>query len=128
MGGMNPRLRFSLWNLLAIIALIAGGLGIHRAFWDAGLSNYQIYLGVYLAVFSIATVWVFSPLPPVRNSQLVFVVFGWLYLLVVLRAGFGIATMSDAIWLCEQAQLGIALAVLSAIAGHLVSTLGGHPK
>lgn len=108
-----------MWQLLAIVALVAGGLGIYRAFWDPTLSNYELYVGGYLAIFSIATVWAFSSAPPIRRSLIVFVVFGWVYLVVVLRAGFEIATMQDALWLARNTQLGLCLAALTAVTGYL---------
>jgi hypothetical protein len=101
--------RFSLLELGLLIALIAGGFGTYTAFHAR--PNNKLIAGVYIAVFSIATIAI-APWPSIsRRSMAVFALFGWVFLLLI------VASNSHYVW---NLQSGLAMAVLAAVASSLI--------
>jgi hypothetical protein len=100
--------RFSLLELGLLVALIAGGFAVYGTYHAR--PNSRLLDGVYIAVFSIATVAI-APWPSIsRRPTTVFALFGWVFLL------FLVASNAHYVW---NLQSGMAMAVLTALAAYL---------
>jgi hypothetical protein len=128
MGRMKTALRFNLVELLCAIALVGGALAVYRTFWvrdsQDNWENCWLLFGIYIAVVSAATCRLVLSLPHPSGFIVAFTIFGWAYLVFVLQGGFGVNTqaglnlaLSDA--LARNSQLGLVLAILSGLVGHL---------
>ncbi len=112
--------RFDLVELFLLVALIAGGVGTRMVLWNPNTSNYEFFVGIYVGVFSIATVGAVRWKPVARRPAVVFILFGWTYLFTILQAGGAPRTLADAQYLAGSIRLGLALALLTALAASLV--------
>lgn len=120
--------RFSLAALLTAVALVGGTFGVVGGFWSSRGANYALQLGLFLGCVTTASVGAYFCRPNARPALLGFAAFGWAYLAFVLHGGYGMvggATIYVARSIAEQSQMGIALAVLAALATHLCYLLFG---
>ncbi len=115
-------IRFNLVELFLLVALIAGGFAIYIAFWNPkpNASNYEIFVGIYLAVFSVATVGAVPWKPVARRPVVAFIVFGWTFLVFILLGSGEHRTISNAIHLAHNMRLGLSLACFTAVAARLI--------
>ena len=115
-------IRFNLFELFLLVALIAGGFAIYIAFWNPNpnASNYEIFVGLYLAVFSVATVGAVPWKPVARRPVVAFIVFGWTFLLFILLGTGEHRTIGDARHLAHNMRFGLSLAFFTAIAARLI--------
>jgi hypothetical protein len=125
-------MKYSLRSLMIAVTLVCVGLGIHLAFRSNSDSNYQLWLGWYLVAASLLSAVCISKDIGLRGAYLATAIFGWAYLVFVLKAGFGIESMSQAYELAISTRMGLAFMVvcfLIAAAGNTLvrSTLGNKP-
>ena len=119
-------MRWSLRALLLIIAVVATALGIIQTFWISGSpigANYRLFLAFYLLLLAVAIV---SAIPAAARFRAGFIgasIFGALYLLCVLNAGFGGLDYSAASVFVKRTLLGYAMLGLSFMTAQLTAML-----
>ena len=105
--------------------LIAGlSLGIHRLFW--GNSRYfdsRILFAAYLGLLTTASLAAYSSRPRWRRFWLGYVLFGWTYLVLVLRGGFGFTPDVYAPNLSNFSVMGMLMGLICAVVTHLLPGL-----
>ncbi len=126
-------MRWSLANVLIFVVLIGLALGTYRIFWDQSLafnsrslSNYfnsRTLFTVYLAALTTASIAVYEARPRWRRAWVGYALFGWIYLLLVLRGGFGFTPDVYASNLSRFCLLGMLMSVICALAAHLLPGL-----
>jgi len=125
-------MKYSLRSLMIGVTLVCVGLGIHLAFRSDSHPNYTLWLGWYLVAASLLSAVCVSKDIALRGAYLATAIFGWAYLVFVLKAGFGIETMSQAYEFAVSTRMGLAfmgVCFLIAAAGNTLahSTLGHKP-
>ena len=110
----RPRWKISDLMLLIVAAGIV--LAGYRTFWEPGRSNYVLLLAVYLAVLTTGTLASRNLRARWRKGWAGYAVFGWIYFVFVLHAGFGITTIYDAEAAARNTLIGILVGVLCGIA------------
>jgi hypothetical protein len=126
-------MRWSLANVLVFVLLIGVALGIYRIFWVPSksfnmrpLSDYYIsrlLFTIYLAALTTASYAAYASLPRWRRLWIGSALFGWIYLLLVLRGGFGFTPDVYASNLSRFSLLGILMSVVCALVAHLLPGL-----
>ena len=101
--------RFQLADLFVGMAALGAGLAVHLGFWKPGYSNHSLWIGWYLLALSILTVLACVAKKETRGAYQATAAFGWTYLLFALRAGFGVALLTDAEWYARNLQIGLAM-------------------
>ena len=97
---------------------------MHRLFW--GHSNYfdsRILFSAYLAVLTTISLAAYQSRPRWRRLWLGYAQFGWLYLLLVLRCGFGFSPDVYADNLSRFCVLGMLMGLACALVAHLLPGL-----
>jgi hypothetical protein len=113
-------MQFSLKNFLLFVVLVAGAIGAAQFYWIPGISNYQLMFGFYCMLLAAATAGAIRRSDhPTRGAWIGMAIFGWTYLALVLRGGFGIETLDAAFLFSKTTILGIALLPLSGLLTHL---------
>jgi hypothetical protein len=113
--------RWSLTQLLLGVLAIAIGLATVRYFW--GVSAYfdsRILFSTYLLLLSSASLAAFGSPQKLATFWRGYAFFGWVYLLLVLRAGFGFTPDSYAPNLSRFSTMGVALCVVCALISHVL--------
>jgi hypothetical protein len=104
-------MRWSLKQLLLLILALAIGLATCRAYWgESAYMNSRIVFAVYLAALSstsLAAYW--SPL--FVHFWRGYALFGWCYLVFVLRGGFGFTPDVYAPNLTRLSEMGMAMSI-----------------
>ena len=122
------RFRFSLLDTLLFVALVAGGFGafkglaVERAPWQPWL-----FCALYLSVLAIVTALATCSRPPTRIAFLGSAIFGWVYLILVLRIDSELAGKENNSYerLDYACKVGLAFLALSALATYLSFRLFG---
>jgi hypothetical protein len=110
------RLRWKISDLMLLIVAAGIVLAGYRAFWDPNQPNYVLLLAVYLAVLTTGTLALRNSRGRWRKGWAGYAVFGWIYFVSVLHAGFGITTIYDAQAAARNTLIGLLVGVLCGIA------------
>ena len=115
---MKATFRFALIDILLLVALAAGIIGAFKGFWFPGQPNNPWLFGaLYLCVLTVATLLAAYLRNPARIPILGAVIFGWLYLILILRMDSKDFTMAHNF--DYAVKVGLAFFALSALATHL---------
>jgi hypothetical protein len=120
------RPRFGIVELLLLVAMVAGILGVFQTWWLPGLPNADLLLGVFITCVSTASIGAYDQRAVSRQAMLGIAFFGWVYLVFIWQWRFGNVgtfTRSDADNLAYNIRIGFALALLTGLAVHLVTRL-----
>lgn len=125
-------MRWSLANILIFVLIIGLALGVHRIFWgESSYFNSRILFASYIAVLTTASLAAYDSRPQWRRLWLGYALFGWIYLLLVLRCGFGFTPDIYAENLSRFSALGVLMGIICAFMAHLLPGLrrrGGDGK
>ena len=114
------------WNLrtvLLAVAVVAALLAVWRGFWEATRTNHHLLLGLYLLLVLSAAVTACRPGAELRGGLIGASLFGVVYLVCVLKGGFGLENIYDAQALAKYTRLGFALLGLSFLVTQLSTML-----
>ena len=114
---------FNLRTLLLAVTVVAGMLGTWVGFWHPKGSNYQLYLATYLLILSSVTVIAIHRGKFLRAGFSGSAVFGLLYFIGVLKCGFGVATMNEALSFIKSIWIGSAFMALAFLAAEILAPL-----
>jgi len=117
-------MRWSLGLLLFVVLIIGLALGIHRIFW--GHSSYfdsRILFTAYVSVLTTASLGAYYARQRWRRLWLGYSLFGWAYLVLVLRGGFGFTPDVYAENLSKFCVLGLLMGLICALIAHLLPGL-----
>jgi hypothetical protein len=109
--------------MLLLVAIVATALGIVRAYWLTTWPNHQLSLGFYLLLVSVAIVAAIPSTTPCRPGFIGASIFGILYLVCGLNAGFGIESYSSAEVFMRRTLLGFPFVALSFMIAQLCAML-----
>jgi hypothetical protein len=108
--------RFSLRDLLLLIASIAIALAVYLYLWmPAPNPNARPYLASYLAVLTMTTLGSKYATRTWRRPCQGYALCAWLNLAFVMWGGFGLSDIYDAERVVHGAKLGIGLGILCAL-------------
>jgi hypothetical protein len=110
----RPRWKISDLMLLIVAAGIV--LAGYRAFWDPNQPNSELLLAVYLAALTTGTLALRNSRGRWRKGWAGYAFFGWIYLVFILHAGFGIETFIDAQIAARRTLIGLFAGALCGIA------------
>lgn len=112
-------MRWSLSAMLLAITIIASAFGVYRAFWIDNFTNHSLLLGAFILLLCVAIVAAIPQGSRLRTAFTGTALFGSLYLVCVLRAGFGLANLND--WQTQEhnTKVGFALMGISFLATRL---------
>ena len=113
-------MRWRIAHLLLLVVAAAIVLAVHRSLWGPTWLNARIVFGAYLACIVAASIAAFQSVPRWRRPWLGYAVFGWSWLVLVLRHYLGMVPDVFATNLITLSILGVALGVLCAVASHLL--------
>jgi hypothetical protein len=99
----RPRWKITDMMILGIVAAVA--MAGYRAFGDQ--REYPFNFTVYLAVLTTASLGSRYARPWWRRFWLGYAAFGWVYLILVLRCGFWVGYVSDAMGLGANSLMGL---------------------
>jgi hypothetical protein len=117
-------MQWSLGRAASFVLVIGLGLGIYRIFGgDSSYFDSRITFAGYLAILTTASLAAYESRPRWRRFWLGYISFGWAYLLLVLRAGFGFTPDVFAGNLSRFSFLGMLLGVMCAITTSLIPGL-----
>jgi hypothetical protein len=121
--------RWSLAQLLLGILAVAMGLATCRYFWgESAYFDSRVLFSCYLLFLSCASLAAIGS----QNKRAWFwrgyAFFGWVYLALVLRAGFGFTPDSYAPNLSRFSTMGVALCFVCAIVSHVLLQRDSHLK
>jgi hypothetical protein len=112
-------MRWSLAQLLLVVLVIGMILGIHRGFWGrSSYFNSRILFATNLAALTTSTLAAVEARPRWRRFWLGYAAFGWCYLALVLRGGFGFTPDVYADNLARFSVLGMILGLICALVAH----------
>ncbi len=116
----RPQMNMPKWSLAALLsvmlfaALAAAG---YRMFWSDAHPNALLWLAIFLAAATTATLGAWRGYPAVRRPSLGYAAFAWADLAVVLVLfGWQFESISDAERMAANSQAGMLLGLLAAIA------------
>ena len=94
--------------------LAAGG---YRAFYSDQHPNAWLWLALFVALLTTATLGAWRGHPAIRRQCLGFAAFGWAHLVFVLGLyGWPLATFGDAERMATNARMGMLIGLLASIA------------
>lgn len=111
------RPQWSLAGLLSAVLFVALAAAGYRILWSADHPNARLWLAMFLALITTATLGAWRGHLAVRRQCLGYAAFGWTHLLVVLILfGWPLADIYDAERMTSSAQAGMIMGLLAAIA------------
>ena len=117
-------MRWSLGHVLVAVLIAGLSLGIHRLFWGSSLYfDSRILFAAYLGLLTTASLAAYSSRPGWRRFWLGYVLFGWTYLVLVLRGGFGFSPDVYAPNLANFSVMGMRMGLICAVVTHLLPGL-----
>jgi hypothetical protein len=113
-------MRWTIAHALIVVLIVGLALAIHRLFWgDSSYFDSRILFSAYIAVLTTTSLAAYSSRPPWRRFWLGYVLFGWSYLCLVLRGGFGFTPDFYAKNLSNFSLLGMMLGLICALVAHI---------
>jgi len=118
------RLRWRTIDLMVLVLLVALALAAYRFFY-AGRSGvpWRFVFSANLAVLTLATLASFYGVPPWQRVCQSYAIFGWLYLVLILRLGLFENTLQAARGSQDQAAMGMLFGLMCALAAYLLPRL-----
>jgi hypothetical protein len=116
-------MKWSLRAMLLLTAIVGTALGVSRMFWVPTAPNHNLFLGFYLVLLAATGVAAFPRATPLRPGFMGAFIFGILYLVCVLNAGFGVMSYSQAQVFAQETVVGYALLGLSFMTSQLCAIL-----
>lgn len=116
-------MKYSIRTILLAVAAIATLLGVFQGMWAEGLQNQQLFLGVYILLVSAIAVAAIPAHAHCRGGLFGASAFGVIFFISVLKGGFGIETMNDAVRHVKDVKIGYALIVVSFLVSQCFTTL-----
>ena len=87
-GDDRPQFRVSLLNGFILIAAIAVGLAIQRAFWKPRELNPALWLTWYLLALALITAVSLNRHVSYRTTFWAAAIFGWTFFIFIMKAGY----------------------------------------
>lgn len=100
--------QFALRDFFFLTAVVAAGLGVHVTFGNAYTGSHTLWLGWYLIALSLLTALCFLGRASLRGIFLTTTIFGWAYLLCVLKLSFW-GSPSEARGFADDTKVGLML-------------------
>jgi hypothetical protein len=117
-------MRWSLGRLLIVVLIVGLALGTYRIFWGhSSYFNSRILFAVYLAALTTTSLAVCLSRQRWRRLWLGSALYGWIYLLLVLRGGFGFTPDVYAENLSRFSVLGMIMGSICGLVAHLLPGL-----
>ncbi len=110
-----------LWKIAHLVLLVLAvsvGLTVQRSLWGANYNNAKIVFGVFLISLVMASVASFSTKPRWRRLWMGYTVFGWAWLVFVLRDYLGLIPDVYSSNMIDYSLLGMAFGFLCALGCH----------
>jgi hypothetical protein len=109
--------QWSLSELLSAVLFAALAAGSYRILWSDDHPNAHLWLAMFLATLTTATLAAWRGHVAIRRQVLGYAAFGWFHLAIVLTLfGWPLSDINDAARMKTGCQAGMLLGLLAAIA------------
>ena len=113
-------MRWKVGHLMILVLAVAIIFTIHRSLWGPTWQNAKIVFGSYLVSLVTASIAAYDSKPGGRRFWLGYAVFGWSWLVFVLRDYLGMVPDAYAPNMITFSILGVGFGVLCALASHFL--------